>query len=40
MCSVQQGKVVVDGKGEKLEVPDKATLENKVVTPGPTYADL
>lgn len=26
----QQGKVVIDGKGDKLEVPDKKTLENKV----------
>ncbi|CAM6119296.1 unnamed protein product [Calypogeia fissa] len=37
---VLKGKVVIDGKGEKLEIPDKAELENKAVTPGPTYADL
>jgi hypothetical protein len=32
MFYVKQGKVVVDAKGEKLEVPDKAALENKVTT--------
>ncbi|BBN03362.1 UTP--glucose-1-phosphate uridylyltransferase [Marchantia polymorpha subsp. ruderalis] len=37
---VLKGTVIVDALKEKLEIPDEAVIENKKVTPGPTYSDL
>eukprot|EP00249_Psilotum_nudum_P015613 c25427_g1_i1 orf=65-1513(+) len=38
---ILKGKVVIEGeKGEKLVIPDNVTIENKLVTAGPTYTDI
>ncbi|KAL3698311.1 hypothetical protein R1sor_012387 [Riccia sorocarpa] len=37
---VLKGTVIVDALKEKIEIPDEAVLENKKVTPGPSYSDL
>ncbi|EFJ24299.1 hypothetical protein SELMODRAFT_174313 [Selaginella moellendorffii] len=35
-----KGKVVIDAKADKIVIPDSTVLENKLVTPGPSYADI